>query len=195
VTARHVLKNHRWEPEDVRVPVRLDSMEMLSLDYVVEHEPMDEDDTDVADVLLLRVAAGVPRYTLAPRIALDDIATAAHWTAGDDLRVFGFPTSLDNEVVHENRTVQRERYDAGAKYVRKSAATSLHELEFEQAPRVRTIDGMSGAPVFSSVAGAEKWSFAGMLVRGTHDTSISRAGYFIEGRVIVRALAKAMDNA
>lgn len=191
VTAAHVLKRQGFSAEEVRVPARMDSMEMIRLDQVIEHVSRDADDTDVADVMILRVASGTPGYAIAPRIALDDINTATEWTVGDELRVFGYSTSLENVVNHDDRTVQRERYLAGATYVRKSSAAYVHEIEFEKVPRVETIDGMSGAPIFSRVAGAENWSFAGMLLRGTHDTTRSRSAYFLEGKVIVGDLAKA----
>jgi hypothetical protein len=192
VTARHALRDKPGE--DVWVPHNADTLEPLPLRSLVETAPLNDDAHSAADIAAFEVEERRVSGALAPQINLSAVAfwNPANAKSRTEVVFAGFPKAgLANSVDYEARTISRQRFIGRGRYA-ESSGQWMHRFDVDELGLVKTLDGMSGSPVFCREgAVGTPFLFAGVLVRGSGNGHIAQ---FVEAAVTIRLLDRALHR-
>jgi hypothetical protein len=201
VTAKHVLREKVFDIGQFRVQYRPDAQRFLPLNLLYYPTPIEGyDDTDQFDVAVLGIDqqrleadhfGDDQPYTLPPTDGLTIFNPAAAYIYR------GYPISerqFDFENANE-RSARLTSVTTRARYVGATNSECVHELALLNLAPVRSIDGMSGSPVFQVVNDPDgihsTETFAGMLIRGAIEAG---RAYFIHHRRIIFLLERVLEQ-
>ncbi len=159
-------------------------------------ETASTDDTDQGDIAIFEVAT--------ERLPADEVARIKTYVIREKntglrtlpigCRLFfeGYPTDL-NVYDYGQKFWIRESLALFGAYAGEADANGVSIMRLDEMRGLRTLDGMSGSPVFA-VARNEKsarTAFAGMVIRGGGVPPVAR---FITSEILVRALRSVTEN-
>lgn len=114
------------------------------------------------------------------------LADLDHATADDWLRVCGFPNELGNDVDYLSQRITTSRANLDGRYNGPTESKFVHAIAFDSTGVMRSLNGMSGGPVFFTRRAVESWCFAGVLIsEGTPGSGLAR---FVDARKIESTL-------
>jgi hypothetical protein len=201
VTAKHVLREKDFDLGQLRVQYRPDAQHFLPLNLLYYPTPVEGNaDTDQFDVAVL----GIDQQRLEADHFGDDQPYILRPTAG--LTIFnpaaayiyrGYPIS-ERQFDFENADERNARLTSvttRATYVGATNSECVHELALLNLAPVRSLDGMSGSPIFQVINDPDgkhsTETFAGMLIRGGIEAG---RAYFIHHRRIIFLLERVLSS-
>lgn len=193
VTADHVVQQLRVTPDRVRVPVELTAgrrLHFFDTRSVLWPEDRDREDTAWLDLNMIRIERGQRPFAFVD-LDKEEVAPLETATFDDAVRVHGYPASLDSGIDYERQHVALESFGVDGAYWGLTSSRFLHAAIFTHFGKVRSLDGMSGGPVFFAKHGATRFHFAGVVVRGSVE---SKRIHFIDARVLIKTLTWHYDE-
>lgn len=201
VTAKHVLRQKDFDIGQFGVQYRPDSNYFLPLNLLYYPTPVEGyADTDQFDVAIL----GIDQQRLEADRFGDDLPYTVR--PADGLTIFnpaaayiyrGYPIG-ERQFDFENPNARNARLTSlttRATYVGATNSECVHELALLNLAPVRSIDGMSGSPVFQVINDPDgihsTETFAGMLIRGGIEAG---RAYFINHRRIIFLLERVFEQ-
>jgi hypothetical protein len=186
VTAKHVLSG--FDPESICIPFHYESREFLPYTCVCTPAGNDPEEVDRFDIAVLPIAKNFNDTDLLGqgpfRLSLETIDQALE--PGTHLVLRGFPDST-NKIDYEQQSITLEGTAFGATILGRSIIKGCIEIAFNDLTECRSINGLSGSPVFSidTLAPPYHVRLAGMLLRGTKS---SGRGHMLHPRSILAML-------
>jgi len=195
VTASHVLVNMGGSAQSLRIFPSDHSQISLPFNEQYTVNKGLTDDEDHKDVFMLRIdLTEFDSSGDAPLVAQDiehGILAAEHLKPNDELWVIGYP-SESNFIDYDSCEIKNTRSTIRAIYRGESVSDHCHELAIESSIKLKSYDGLSGAPVYYMKAGFQNGEavvyplLVGMLLRGTAESGIA---HFVSARVITEIIS------
>lgn len=186
VTAKHVLKD--FDPEGICIPFHYESREFLPYTCVCTPEGNDPEEIDKFDIAVLPLAKKFGSIELQDqgpfRLSSETIEIASD--PGKNLILRGFPDTT-NKIDYDRKAICLEGNSFGATIVGASIITGCVEIEFNDLSQCDSVNGLSGAPIFSinSLIPPYEVRFAGMLLRATKTSS---RGHMLSASIVLKML-------
>ena len=160
VTAEHVLNFKSFRPDQFCVQYRPDARDFLPLGAHYLLSGFDADDTDQYQVAVWDVDEEHLRPELFGehhpyRLLQMDCLTL--FGPGSDYLYRGFPT-CERDYNQETRTMHQSSVAGRAQYVGPTAYAYLHEVRLMRLDALRSLDGLSGSPMFQVTHDDQKYS-------------------------------------
>lgn len=202
VTAKHVLKNLNYKPEEVRVPPYVEGMtHFLPICKSYANSIYETEGEDYADIILLEIARDKLhsgwKSRLKPYVYEINSIAPLDFQANPKLLIKGFPKKIpgQNYVDHDEKHMQFKALTITGNYLGESKdSKGCHQFKFDDLTDVvPSSDGMSGSPLFR-VSQNNKESIArlaGMYIRGDDEKN---TGLFISSNIIKKMLHKACSK-
>lgn len=193
ITARHVHNLKNFEAGQFCIQYRPDARDFLPLGalHIVRGE--NEEDTDQYDIVVREVDDSVMReelYGAYRPYSLLQMDSLTIFSQRGAYLYRGYPSAM-REVDFECRRIEQGAVTSRAEYMGRSPYAGVHELRLLDLGPLKSIDGLSGSPVFQvhNEEGTKysSESFAGMLIRGSIE---SGKAYMLEHRRIIEVLAQ-----
>ena len=188
ITARHVLNLPNFEPRQFCIQYRPDGQDFLPLAALYLVRGADEDDTDQYDIAVREVESGAVRDELYGEYHPYNLLAMDRYAIYSERGAYiyrGYPSDL-READFENKRIEQGAVTARAEYSGRTPFATIRELKLLNLDPLRSIDGLSGSPVFQvhneEDSRYSREAFAGMLIRGSIE---SGKVFLIEhGRII-----------
>lgn len=186
VTAKHVLSG--FDQEAICIPFHYESREFIPYTCVCTPISTDPEEVDRFDIAVLPIARALDETELRGqgpfRLSIDTIDQTLE--PGTHLVLRGFPDST-NKIDYEQQAITLEGTAFGATIVGQSIIKGCTEIAFNDLSECRSINGLSGSPVFSinSLTPPYHVRVAGMLLRGTKS---SGRGHMLNAGIILPML-------
>mgnify|MGYP003117728251 CR=1 FL=1 len=191
ITAKHVVDD--YSADDVRILFHQEAREFAPHNAQLTIKIPDTEDTDWADLAFYPLERSQYQDRQFAEQLPYLIPGSSHiWQPGlkGHFILRGFPHDL-NAIDYEAAIIGQQAVILEADYFGQSPMAHCHEIQFRDISMCRTLDGLSGTPVFwLGEAAPYEHRFAGLLLRATHT---SGRGHFVHAEVILAALDKAME--
>ena len=193
VTARHVIDG--FPLESLCIPFHYGSREFLPYSLRMSILRRDPDDTDWTDIAIL--ALNKDQYKdqafngdLPFMLKQDSLDTTL--SQGTNLVLRGFPSSSNN-IDYDNDVISLAGTSFGAKIAGPSSMKHCTKIIFNDLSKCKTLDGTSGAPVFSfdKPDPPYQMKLAGMMLRGTKESGL---GHMLNADSIHQMIQRAITG-
>lgn len=169
VTAKHVLTNNGFEPNQVHIPVELGAHEFFDLIDVRTFTDY-PDDSDCTDVVLFELGTNrISDLQIVESIYDLDADRAAEVRVGQLVTVYGFP-SLCNVVDYDKGMFDHQRRGVIGLLNASEHSTGCREIDLADDGGLSDHNGFSGGPVFAIPVGTSlnlPTTFIGINLRGS----------------------------
>ena len=200
VTAKHVLKNLNYKPEEVRVPPYIENMtHFLPICKSYANSIYETDGKDYADIILLEIARDKLHSDWKSRVKPYDYETdsiaSLDFSDSPKLLIKGYPKKIpeQNYANHDEKHLQFQALTITGNYLEESKASKgCHLFRFDDLTDiVPSSDGMSGSPLFRVFQNNKESiaRLAGMYIKGDDENN---TGLFISSEIIKQMLDKAI---
>lgn len=202
VTAKHVLKNLNYKPEEVRIPPYIEGMtHFLPICKSYANPIYETYGKDYADIILLEIARDKLHSGWKSQLKPYDYAMnslpSLYFKGSSKLLIKGYPKKIpgQNYVAHVEKHMQFQALMITGNYLEESKASEgCHLFKFDDLTDiVPSSNGMSGSPLFHVSQNHEESiaSLAGMYIKGDDENN---TGLFISSEIIKRMLDEAINS-
>lgn len=192
ITAAHVLRCREFQPTQFRVQYHPEDNHFIPIASCYRMHESDPEDTDQYDLAVWDVheeTLELERFGDYRPYNLLQLDALTLFNPKADYLYRGFPC-LERDYDPEGRHMRQTAVSGRARYLRRTAAAGVHEIELLAVAELESLDGFSGAPVFQVNPVEDPYStesFAGVLIRGSRQ---SERAYFLEHRSILSVLTQ-----
>lgn len=173
VTAKHVLNNNEYSPNDVLIRYNEESRHFLPFDGIFGVNTADNEDTDHKDIVFLQVAKShfqstidtgfvieLPKKRFLPKLKCDR------------LLITGFPKEI-SEIDYDTKNIKTVRQPIMGTSPSPTEYKGLHTFQYElNNANGLNLNGLSGSPVFCINTTDSSYRIEGMLIRRNFYLSI-----------------------
>jgi hypothetical protein len=181
LTARHVIDG--YNPSQYRIPNRLGSHNMLPIRQPFAPEFYRRKEVDFEDFVVIPIdVESIIDDDFDERDAYLISEGRIEWSAIQQVGVFGFPDEV-NLVDYDQQLISIQPCAMIGEITSSSIGDGMREIEFGPG-ELRTYDGFSGSPAFEMRESRKIGRLLGIVLRGSHDTSLSRRAHFLDVCVV-----------
>jgi hypothetical protein len=188
ITAKHVLNLKNFESGQFCIQYRPDARDFLPLGALHLVRGANEDGTDQYDVAVREIDDGAVSEDLYGPYRPYSLLQMDRLTIFSERGAYiyrGYPSAM-REFNFDDQRIEQGAVTSRAEYVGRTRYEAIHELRLLDLGPLKSIDGLSGSPVFQvhneDDSKHSREAFAGMLIRGTIESG--KAFLLEHGRII-----------